>query len=133
MKIYAAMKNRGLLGGNDMIIGIDHGNGFIKTKNNIFAAGVAKFNTPTPINKDVVYYNGAYYQTGVAPEGLPSDKTSSEDYYIMTLAAVALEMRKYGIITSDVTLATGLPFTRYGAEKEEFIKYLGQNLSLIHI
>lgn len=48
-----------------MIIGIDHGNGFIKTKNNIFAAGVAKFNTPTPINKDVVYYNGAYYQTGV--------------------------------------------------------------------
>lgn len=127
MKIYAAMKNRGLLGGNDMIIGIDHGNGFIKTKNNIFAAGVAKFKTPTPINKDVVYYNGAYYQTGVAPEGLPSDKTSSEDYYIMTLAAVALEMRKYGIITSDVTLATGLPFTRYGAEKEEFIKYLGQN------
>lgn len=47
--------------------------------------------------------------------------------FITNDVSLALEMRKYGIITSDVTLATGLPFTRYGAEKEEFIKYLGQN------
>lgn len=110
-----------------MIIGIDHGNGFIKTKNNVFAAGVAKFNNQTPIMTDVVLYNCAYYQTGVAPEGLPTDKTASDDYYVLTLAAIAQEMRKYGIVSSDVTLATGLPFTRYGAEKEAFIKYLSQN------
>lgn len=107
-----------------MIIGIDHGYGFIKTKNTIFASGVAKMTTQPPISSGVLSYNGSYYQVGVSPDGIAADKTENEDYFVLTLAAIAEEMRRYGMLTCDVTLAVGLPLTRYGIEKDKFVAYL---------
>ena len=63
----------------NMIIGIDHGYGFTKTSNSIFASGVAKFKEQPPVTANIVQYNNMYYQIGVAPDGLTTDKTANED------------------------------------------------------
>ena len=80
-----------------MIIGIDHGYGFTKTSNSIFASGVAKFKEQPPVTANIVQYNNMYYQIGVAPDGLTTDKTANEDYYILTLAAIAEELKRCNI------------------------------------
>lgn len=40
-----------------------------------------------------------------------ADKVMDEDYYILTLMAVARELNVYGIREADVYLAAGLPLT----------------------
>ena len=40
-----------------------------------------------------------------------ADKVMDEDYYILTLMAVARELNVYGIREADVHLAAGLPLT----------------------
>lgn len=110
-----------------MIIGIDHGYGFTKTSNSIFASGVAKFKEQPPVTANIVHYGGMYYQVGVAPDGLTTDKTANEDYYILTLAAIAEELKRCNIVSAHIVLAVGIPLTRYGAEKEDLIHYLNKN------
>lgn len=110
-----------------MIIGIDHGYGYIKTKNRTFLAGVAKLSTQPPILKNIIKYQDEYYQTGIAMEGIMQDKTVNENYYIGTLAAIAEELKIHHITKADISLAFGLPLTRFGAEKDAFSKYLTKN------
>ena len=50
-----------------------------------------------------------------------------EDYYILTLAAIARELSEYEITEADVIIAAGLPLTWFGTQKEEFTKYLMKN------
>ena len=47
--------------------------------------------------------------------------------YLLTLAAVAKELKKRGLSDAKVFLAVGLPLTRFGAERNNFIKYLTKN------
>ncbi len=42
-------------------------------------------------------------------------------------AAVAKELKRRGLAEAKVFLAVGLPLTRFGAEKNHFIKYLTKN------
>ena len=50
-----------------------------------------------------------------------------ENYYLLSLAATAKELDRLGKRTANVYWAVGLPLTRFGKEKEAFIKYLDQN------
>ena len=50
-----------------------------------------------------------------------------EDYYILTLAAIARELSEYDMTEADVIIAAGLPLTWFGTQKEEFTKYLMKN------
>ncbi|WP_270749650.1 ParM/StbA family protein, partial [Ruthenibacterium lactatiformans] len=53
------------------------------------------------------------------------DKTASENYYLLTLAAIAKELRQRRMEGQcSVTLAAGLPLTGFGREKGAFEKYL---------
>ena len=46
------------------------------------------------------------------------DKTANDNYYLLTLAALAQEIRKRkGERTAKVVLAAGLPLTGFGREK----------------
>ena len=110
-----------------MVIGIDHGYGFIKTANCIFGAGVAEFDYQPALMDRVVEFKGKYYAVGNVPDGLASDKTVNQDYYILTLAAIAEEFKLKGITKANVTISAGLPLTRFGSEKDNFKKYLMQN------
>lgn len=107
-----------------MIIGIDHGYGFIKTKNSIFASSVAEFSKEPPVKTRVVKYEGKYFQAGCTAQGLAGSKTEDDKYYILTLAAIAEELKSISVREACILLAVGIPLTRYGIEKDELIKYL---------
>ena len=64
-----------------MIIGIDHGYGYIKTCHSVFASGVAAFDAEPAFSKRLVELDGRFYQVGCQPDGLAADKTATEDYY----------------------------------------------------
>lgn len=51
-------------------------------------------------------------------------KTEDESFYLLTLAAVAKELKRRGLWEARVFLAVGLPLTRFGSEKVDFMKYL---------
>lgn len=54
-------------------------------------------------------------------------KVENDNFYILTLAAMAKELRRRDINNANVLLSVGLPLTRFGAEKQDFISYLSKN------
>lgn len=110
-----------------VVIGIDHGWSHMKTSSKIFTSGVESNPSPT-FYKDVLEYEGRYYSVGGSRLEVKDTKVENEDFYLLTLAAVAKELESRGDIReADVYLAAGLPLTRFGEEKQEFIDYLGKN------
>lgn len=51
-------------------------------------------------------------------------KTEDESYFLLTLVGVAKELDIYHKQSADIILAVGLPFSRFGQEKQEFRDYL---------
>ena len=43
-------------------------------------------------------------------------KVEDDSFYLLTLAAVAKELKRRGLAEAKVFLAVGLPLTRFGAE-----------------
>ena len=107
------------------IIGIDHGNAQIKTVHFSFPSGVVEYEHEPYTNKNVLEYGGKYYVCGTGRQPLTLDKTATESYYLLTLAALAkeIEIRNLPAMCS-VTLAVGLPLTTYGRDKKNFRSYL---------
>ena len=56
-----------------------------------------------------------------------AEKTQDEDYYVLTLAAIARELDGKGMNRAKVHIAAGLPLTWVAIQKEDFQKYLLQN------
>ena len=82
--------------------------------------------------KDVLEYNGRYYVVGSGRQPLQRDKTQTEDYYLLTLAAIAKELEHRGAEhTASVHLAAGLPLTSFGRDKKSFRSYLYRDGSAI--
>ena len=74
------------------IIGVDHGYGNIKTANCCFPTGVESSDTEPTFKNDLLIYRGRYYQIGVGHKEYAAEKVMDEDYYILTLAAIAREL-----------------------------------------
>ena len=75
--------------------------------------------------QNVLQYRGEYYVCGTGRQTLVKDKTANDNYYLLTLAALAQENRKRkGERTAKVVLAAGLPLTGFGREKQKFKEYL---------
>ena len=75
-----------------VIIGIDHGYGNIKTANCCFEAGLLKFENDPPITRNMLIYEGKKYLIGEGHKEFIPEKGIDEDYYILTLAAIAREL-----------------------------------------
>lgn len=110
-----------------MIIGIDHGYGYMKTAHSNFVTGITPFSHEPPFSKGVLKYDGKYYALGHDRMGVKKAKTGDNDYYLLTLGAIAEELKYKGVSTANVIIGAGLPLTRVGAEKDDFRKYLLQN------
>lgn len=106
------------------VIGIDHGWSKIKTVNGIFTTGVKKMTTRPALSNNIVYWGGQAYEVGGERLEVKEDKVSDSNFKILTDAAIGREMKKRGLKSAHILLAAGLPFTRFGAEKKGFIKYL---------
>ena len=74
---------------------------------------------------DVLEYGGKYYVVGSGRQPIQKNKTQTEDYYLLTLAAIAKELAYRNAGTAaDIHLAAGLPLTSFGRDKKAFQDYL---------
>ena len=112
---------------NTNIIGIDHGYGNMKTANCCFPTGVLAYDAEPLFTGDMLVYDGKYYLIGEGHKEFLPDKIRDEDYYILTLAATAKELRREKLNDANVILAAGLPLTWTSGQKKDFAAYLGKN------
>ena len=113
---------------NIEVIGIDHGWSQMKTVNApVFSSGIREILTEPAFYDDVLEYDGKYYKVGTARETVLENKVENDDYYLLTLAAIAKELHIRGKSEANVVLSVGLPASRYGDEKQAFIDYLSRN------
>ena len=110
-----------------MVLGIDHGYGNMKTATRCFPSGVARYDKEPIFQNNLLVYNGMYYQIGEEHKEFCAEKTQDEDYYVLTLAAIARELDGKGMNRAKVHIAAGLPLTWVATQKEDFQKYLLQN------
>lgn len=116
---------------NREIIGIDHGNRNMKTANCVFSAAVQPILTkPDSLENILEYQNKFYYIGGQVPSMERVDKTVNEDYYLLTLAALAKEMKHRSLTNAAVKLGTALPPRRFQNQKDAFKKYLSKTKEL---
>ena len=106
------------------IIGIDHGYGNIKTANHIFKTGVAVFETEPVFQTNMLTYEGKYYLIGEGHKEYSAEKNTDEQYFILTLAAIAMELNSYGLSEATVHIAAGLPLKWVSQQKKAFSDYL---------
>ena len=106
-------------------IGIDHGFAAMKSAHFSFPTGLVEYEHEPYTQKDVLEYGGKYYVVGTGRQPLQKDKTAAEDYYLLTLAAIAKELEYRGMErTASIHLAAGLPLTGFGRDKKKFREYL---------
>ena len=75
--------------------------------------------------QNVLQYNGKFYVCGTGRQTLVRSKTSNDNYYLLTMAAIAQEIRyRRGERKAEVVLAAGLPLASFGREKKGFREYL---------
>lgn len=107
-----------------IIIAIDHGYGYTKTVNYAFPSGVSKFKFEAPVYTQVLKWNDSYYQVGCQSDYITDNKFGDDDFFVLTLAAIAMELRKKGMNQAKVKLAVGLPLMFYGKDRKDFENYL---------
>ena len=110
---------------SETIIGIDHGYAAMKSAHFSSPSGLVEYEHEPYTSKDVLEYDGRYYVVGSGRQPLQKDKTLTEDYYLLTLAAIARELEhRSADRTASVHLAAGLPLTSFGRDKKKFKEYL---------
>ena len=110
-----------------VIIALDHGYGNIKTAHAIFKTGVTVCEKEPTFSRNLLIYEGKYYLIGDEHKEFTAAKMNDQDYYILTLAAIGIELTLLGLDSARVHLAVGLPLTWVSEQKEEFKAYLLQN------
>ena len=108
-----------------MIVGVDHGYAAMKTAHFSFPTGLVAYEHEPYTLKDVLEYGGKFYVVGSGRQALQKNKTQTEDYYLLTLAAIAKELSfRHAEPAAEIHLAAGLPLTSFGREKNAFRDYL---------
>ena len=107
-----------------LVIGVDHGYGNMKTRNTVFKSGVKKYSEDPAIATNVLQLDGMYYVIGESHKVFIANKNADDDYYILTLGAVAKELELRGLRSADVILAVGLPLHWMSKQKDSFRDYL---------
>ena len=122
------------------IIGIDHGNGNMKTVNCVFPCGYKKQDTrPSDLfSADILEYKGNYYSLTPNRFSYELDKTKSENCLILTEFAIAKELKARAMMGNenfewktsfanfvgrDIVLAVGLPPAHFEKQHESFKQY----------
>ena len=100
-------------------IGVDHGYAAMKTAHCSFPSGLAEYEHEPYTQKNVLCYDGKYYVVGSGRQPLQQDKTADGNYYLLTLAAIAKELKSRGKREAKIYLAVGLPLTRFGQERAD--------------
>ena len=122
------------------IIGIDHGNGNMKTENSIYPCGYKMQETAPDklFARDIIEYDGKYYTLSTTRFSYQTDKTADEKAFIFTLFSMAKELiaraaagkADYdvqkdfdGFVGKEVILAVGLPPAHFEKQAKPFKEY----------
>lgn len=115
---------------NIEVIGIDHGWSQMKTKNFCFNTSIKELQNVPAFTDNILQYDNRYFAIGDERLEVLKSKVENENFYLLTLVAMAKEMKCRGLKSADISLAVGLPLTRFSAEREPFIDYLSKNKNL---
>ena len=107
-----------------IIVGVDHGYGNMKTAHRVFRTGVECMEEEPIVSKNFVKYKDKFYVIGESHLVYQGNKTDSEDFYILTLAALAEELKFRGLHEANVILAVGLPLAWMKSQGADFRHYL---------
>lgn len=107
-----------------VVIGCDHGYGNTKTANHCFKTGVLRYDTEPTFAAYLLTFQNSNYLIGEGHKEFVADKTADDDFYILTLAAIATELEDAHLTEANVYLAVGLPLTWTSAQKTAFAEYL---------
>ena len=109
-----------------IIIGIDHGYYAIKTAHCSFPAGLTSYGEHEPYPRQgLLEFGGCFFVCGSGRQPIQRDKTVNDNYYLLTLAAIAKEIQQRGLPPEcSVRIAAGLPLTSFGRDKPKFKEYL---------
>ena len=113
-----------------IIIAIDHGYGRIKTANFCFKTGIVASDHEPTFKNDLLIFNDKFYTIGEGHKEFVSAKMLDEDFYILTLAAIGMELNYRRVTSARVHLAAGLPLTWVSEQKDSFRSYLLRNDSV---
>ena len=98
-----------------MLFAIDHGNSAIKTPSFVFTAGLTDYPVKPPVETDVLEFGGTFWT--LSGERIPymRDKTKDERFFILSLFAIAKELRQREALQPmvEAELAIGLPPEHY--------------------
>ena len=115
------------LGNGRYIIGFDNGYQFGKTANYMFDNGVYPLGKVEPsVKEHSLKYERKFYKVAEGRAAITEDKVSDENARLLTMVAMAEELSSAGVHKAEVVLAVGLPFSDYGREKRELIRYYEQ-------
>lgn len=109
------------------VIGIDHGWSNMKTVSKVFTTGIKEITTEPAFYDNVLEWGGSYYKVGGKRLEVRDTKVENDNFYALTLASVAKELDRRGMKKGNILLSVGLPLTRFGAEKQDFIRYLARD------
>ena len=109
---------------SEIIMGVDIGYGNTKGSKTLIQSGVKKLASKPPIDTKTVEYNGEYYAVGGSKLDIQKSKTENENTLILTMATIAEELKRIGKTSADIRLGVGLPLTRMGAEKQDYLDYM---------
>ena len=90
-----------------------------KTPHVCFPTGLTGYDYEPYTMQNVLQYNGKFYVCGTGRQTLVRSKTSNDNYYLLTMAAIAQEIRyRRGERKTDVVLAAGLPLASLAGRKK---------------
>lgn len=116
-----------------MLISVDHGNKQIKTLHKTFTSGLCESDTRPPFGENVLYYKDKYYTLSEQRIPYMRDKTADDRFFILTLYAIAFELRHSCAARpdeiADIQLCIGLPPAHFGTLYKKFENYfLGRDI-----
>lgn len=115
---------------NTKIIAVDHGYGNIKTANTVTPTGITAYDSEPALGGNILEYYGKWYKVGEKHKDFVADKTTDEEYYLLTLMAIARELGREKIYEADVHLVCGLPLKWVRSQREDFSSYLTRKKKL---
>ena len=116
--------------GDTLIVAVDAGYGNMKTANCSFPTGLSVYDEKPFFTENLLVYNGRFYVIGSGHKEFTSQKIVDEDYYVLTLAAIAREMNTQHLTTAKILLAVGLPLTWFVKQQATYREYLLRNRKL---
>lgn len=122
-----------------MLASVDLGNKNVKTEELIFLSGLDSYDA-NPLTffggNDCIFYNGKYYTLGSRRIAYTREKYTDERFFILTLMAVAKEIKRRGLKGNnyEVELILSLPPAHYATQHkklEEYMKEKGQHVNFM--